>query len=143
MIRLSATSDTPATLLPDLTPLLDVIFIVLVFFLLTAQTPLLELPLQLPQSREALAPAGAGNGLRLQVQLAADGGWRLDGAAQANFAALRGALQQAFAADGGAGLDLLLDRQAPLSAFLDLMALLQRQGIQDSRILLEPNHEAR
>lgn len=141
VIRLPATSNAPVTLLPDLTPLLDVIFIVLVFFLLTAQTPLLELPLQLPQSREALAPASA-SGQRLQVQLAADGSWRLDGAAQADFAELRGALQQAFAADGCAGLDLALDRQAPLSAFLDLMALLQRQGIQDSRILLEPNHEA-
>ena len=59
MIRLPATTAAQGNLLPDLTPLLDVIFIVLVFFLLTAQTPLLELPLQLPQSREAL-PAAIG-----------------------------------------------------------------------------------
>lgn len=141
VIRLAETNGPQATLLPDLMPLLDVIFIVLVFFLLTAQTPLLELPLELPQSQERLSPAGAGNGQRLQVQLTADGGWRLGDAVQADFTELRGALHAAFAAADKPGLDLALDRQAPLSAFLELMALLQQQGIQDSRILLEPHHE--
>tara|TARA_R100001244_G_scaffold99282_4_gene74141 strand:+ start:940 stop:1371 length:432 start_codon:yes stop_codon:yes gene_type:complete len=137
VIRLPAAAEQQTSLLPDLTPLLDVIFIVLVFFLLTAQTPLLELPLQLPHSQEALSAAAA-SGERVQVQLDAREQWRLNGAPQADFAALRGALHAAFAADQTLGLDLALDRQAPLSAFLDLMALLQQQGIQDSRILLEP-----
>jgi biopolymer transport protein ExbD len=141
VIRLPAASNSQGNLLPDLTPLLDVIFIVLVFFLLTAQTPLLELPLQLPQSREALPTASAGNGERMQIQLSAEGAWRLNGAQQADFNRLRTELTAAFVADNTVGLDLALDRQAPLSAFLDLMALLQQQGIQDSRILLEANHE--
>lgn len=141
MIRLPAASNSQGNLLPDLTPLLDVIFIVLVFFLLTAQTPLLELPLQLPQSREALPTASAGNGERMQLQLSAEGAWRFNGVQQANFSRLRTELTAAFVADNTVGLDLALDRQAPLSAFLDLMALLQQQGIQDSRILLEANHE--
>ncbi|WP_339905858.1 ExbD/TolR family protein [Pseudomonas guineae] len=141
VIRLPAATAAQGNLLPDLTPLLDVIFIVLVFFLLTAQTPLLELPVQLPQSREALAAANAGNGQRIQVQLSAEGAWRFNGALQTDFDTLRAALITAFAADKTTALDLALDRQAPLSAFLDLMALLQQQGIQDSRILLEANHE--
>ncbi|WP_339733249.1 biopolymer transporter ExbD [uncultured Pseudomonas sp.] len=141
MIRLPAASNSQGNLLPDLTPLLDVIFIVLVFFLLTAQTPLLELPLQLPQSREALPTASAGNGERMQLQLSAEGAWRFNGVQQANFSRLRTELTAAFVADNTVGLDLALDRQAPLSAFLDLMALLQQQGIQDSRILLEANYE--
>jgi biopolymer transport protein ExbD len=141
VIRLPAANSAQSNLLPDLTPLLDVIFIVLVFFLLTAQTPLLELPLQLPQSREALPTASASSGERLQIQLSADGGWRFNAVQQADFSALRTALSDAFAAGNTAGLDLALDRQAPLSAFLDLMALLQQQGIQDSRILLKANHE--
>ena len=141
VIRLPAASNSQGNLLPDLTPLLDVIFIVLVFFLLTAQTPLLELPLQLPQSREALPTASAGNGERMQIQLSAEGAWRFNGVQQADFTRLRTELTAAFVADSTVGLDLALDRQAPLSAFLDLMALLQQQGIQDSRILLEANHE--
>ena len=141
MIRLPTASNSQGNLLPDLTPLLDVIFIVLVFFLLTAQTPLLELPLQLPQSREALPTASAGNGERMQIQLSAEGAWRFNGVQQADFSRLRTELTAAFVADNTVGLDLALDRQAPLSAFLDLMALLQQQGIQDSRILLEANHE--
>lgn len=141
VIRLPAASNSQGNLLPDLTPLLDVIFIVLVFFLLTAQTPLLELPLQLPQSREALPTSSAGNGERMQIQLSAEGAWRFNGVQQADFSRLRTELTAAFVADNTVGLDLALDRQAPLSAFLDLMALLQQQGIQDSRILLEANHE--
>ncbi len=142
MIRLPAASSSHSNLLPDLTPLLDVIFIVLVFFMLTAQTPLLELPLQLPQSDEALPAVSAGKSERLQIQLTADGHWHFNGVQQADFPALRAELKQAFAADGNASLDLALDRQAPLTAFLDLMALLQQQGIQDSRILLEAHHES-
>lgn len=141
VIRLPAANSVQANLLPDLTPLLDVIFIVLVFFLLTAQTPLLQLPLQLPQSREALQPASAGPDERLQVQLSATGQWRLGAQPLKDFAALRQALQEAYAAAQPPGLDLALDRQAPLSAFLDLMAWLQQQGIEDSRILLEADDE--
>ena len=142
MIRLPAASSAQSNLLPDLTPLLDVIFIVLVFFMLTAQTPLLELPLQLPQSDEALPAASAGKSERLQIQLTADGHWHFNGVQQADFPALRAELTQAFTANSNASLDLALDRHAPLTAFLDLMALLQQQGIQDSRILLEAHHES-
>lgn len=78
MIRLPAASSSHGNLLPDLTPLLDVIFIVLVFFMLTAQTPLLELPLQLPQN-EALPAVSAGKSERLQIQLTADGHWHFSG----------------------------------------------------------------
>jgi biopolymer transport protein ExbD len=141
VIRLPAANTAQSNLLPDLTPLLDVIFIVLVFFLLTAQTPLLELPLQLPQSREALPTASAGNAERLQIQLSAQGSWRFNDEQQADFSMLRTQLIGALAADNAVGLDLALDRQAPLSAFLDLIALLQQQGIEDSRILLEATHE--
>lgn len=140
MIRLPAANTAHGNLLPDLTPLLDVIFIVLVFFLLTAQTPLLELPVQLPQSTEALSTAKAEGGERVQIQLSADGSWRLNGVAQLDFIALRTELTSAFHANDAAALDLALDRQAPLSAFIDLMALLQQLGIQDSRILLEADH---
>jgi biopolymer transport protein ExbD len=142
VIRSPAASSSQSNLLPDLTPLLDVIFIVLVFFMLTAQTPLLELPLQLPQSDEALPAASAGKSERLQIQLTADGHWHFNGVQQADFPALRAELTQAFTANSNASLDLGLDRQAPLTAFLDLMALLQQQGIQDSRILLEAHHES-
>lgn len=102
VIRLPAASSSQGNLLPDLTPLLDVIFIVLVFFLLTAQTPLLELPLQLPQSREALPTASAGSGERMQIQLSAEGNWRFNGTPQTDFSALRTEMTAAFVADSAA-----------------------------------------
>lgn len=142
MIRLPDSRAGQSSLLPDLTPLLDVIFIVLVFFLLTAQTPLLQLPLELPDSREALKPASVTPGDRLQVALDAEGRWRLADEPMTDFPALRQALLASLATTEKPGLDLALDRHAPLSAFLDLMALLQQQGLDDTRILMEPSPDA-
>ena len=79
MIRLSQAGAPSASLLPDLTPLLDVIFIVLVFFLLTAQQPLLELPLDLPKSDAALNDATLAPSERMVIMLDEQGAWRFAG----------------------------------------------------------------
>lgn len=141
MIRLAQPSPSGVSLLPDLTPLLDVIFIVLVFFLLTAQTPLLELPMQMAQSQETLEPAVA-SGERMHIQLDEQGNWRFNATDYDSFAALRSQLLSNLGEVKAAGLDIALDRRAPLTTFLDLMAMLQQHGIEDSRILLEPVKDA-
>lgn len=141
MIRLAQSSPSSGSLLPDLTPLLDVIFIVLVFFLLTAQTPLLELPMQMAQSQETLEPAAASQA-RMRIQLDEQGNWRFNDTQYSSFTALRSQLLSTLGDVKAAGLDIALDRRAPLSTFLDLMAMLQQHGIEDSRILLEPVNDA-
>lgn len=141
MIRLAQSSPSGVSLLPDLTPLLDVIFIVLVFFLLTAQTPLLELPMQMAQSQETLEPAVA-SGERMRIQLDEEGNWQFNTTDYDSFAALRSQLLSNLGEVKAAGLDISLDRRAPLTTFLDLMAMLQQHGIEDSRILLEPVKDA-
>lgn len=137
MIRLPAASSSQATLLPDLTPLLDVIFIVLVFFLLTAQTPLLERALLLPQDQQQSAQALQPEAQRRLLELDATGAWRLD-AEPLGFAALRDQLH----GQSQPALDLAIDRQAPLAEFLDLIVLLQEQGVEDVRMLMESTPDA-
>lgn len=133
MIRLPQAGIPSASLLPDLTPLLDVIFIVLVFFLLTAQQPLLELPLDLPKSDAALSEVASAPAERMVIMLDEQGTWRFAGQPQANFNSLRDALEQ----QQPEAVDLALHQQAPLEKFLQLLAVLQTLGIDDTQILME------
>lgn len=133
MIRLPQAGIPSASLLPDLTPLLDVIFIILVFFLLTAQQPLLELPLDLPKSDSAPSQAASPPIERMVIMLDEQGTWRFAGQPQAGFDSLRDALEQ----QRPSALDLALHQQAPLEKFLQLLALLEQLGIDDTQILME------
>ena len=133
MIRLSQAQIPSASLLPDLTPLLDVIFIVLVFFLLTAQQPLLELPLDLPKSDAALIDAVSAPSERMVIRLEEQGVWRFAGQPQASFNSLRDALES----HPPTAVDLALHQHAPLEKFLQLLALLETLGIDDTQILME------
>lgn len=137
MIRLPQGGVPSASLLPDLTPLLDVIFIVLVFFLLTAQQPLLELPLDLPKSDAALSPAQSSSSERMVIMLDEQGAWRFAGQPQADFNSLRESLQR----HPPQAVDLALHQQAPLEKFLQLLALLKTLGIDDAQILMEAQSE--
>src|SRR5690606_28081610 len=59
IIRLLPPNPANSSLLPDLTPLLDVIVNVLVLFLLPAQATLLQRPMDRPQERRDRASEGA------------------------------------------------------------------------------------
>ncbi len=137
MIRLPQTSLQSASLLPDLTPLLDVIFIVLVFFLLTAQQPILELPLDLPKSDAALNDASSAPSERMVIMLDEQGVWRFAEQPQASFNSLRESLER----NPPAAVDLALHQQAPLEKFLQLLALLKTLGIDDTQILMEAQND--
>lgn len=132
MIRLPPSISPNNTLLPDLTPLLDVIFIVLVFFLLTANQPLLEMPVDLPATEESLAPATAEQ-RREVIILDQTGQWYYRNRLQTDFASLK----QQLIGDSPQHLDLALHKQAPLADFLQLMALLNQLQITDTQILME------
>lgn len=138
MIRLPQAGIPSASLLPDLTPLLDVIFIVLVFFLLTAQQPLLELPLDLPKSDAALSDAVSVPSERMVIMLDEQGAWRFAGQPQASFSSLRESLEN----NPPTAVDLALHQHAPLEKFLQLLALLETLGITDSQILMEAQGES-
>ncbi len=133
MIRLPQSAMPTASLLPDLTPLLDVIFIVLVFFLLTAQQPLLELPLDLAKTETELNTLSQSSSERMVIRLDEQGTWRFAGQPQASFKSLRAALES----HSPPAVDLALHRQAPLEKFLELLALLKTLGIDDTQILME------
>ncbi|WP_257295472.1 biopolymer transporter ExbD [Endozoicomonas sp. YOMI1] len=57
MIRINDIDETSASLsMADLTPLLDVVFIVMVFLLFTTNVPTLSLPVELPRATQQEVP---------------------------------------------------------------------------------------
>lgn len=119
-------------------PLLDVIFIVLVFFLLTAQAPLRQLPIALSQSSAAL-PALMPPTQRIELTLLANGAWQVDGAEVGSWAAVEHQLAEQDMSQ--MALTVMTDRAAPLASFMAFLVWLKQQPLNDVDIVLESTHE--
>ncbi|WP_051687175.1 biopolymer transporter ExbD [Microbulbifer sp. HZ11] len=126
-----------ANLTPDLTPLLDIIFIVLVFLLLTANVRLSSLPMDLPASEytTAILPADP-----ITVSLTNHGPnlWGIGDRGYSNQTEFEQALLAALAAEPARPVALASDRNVPVQRMLDLFALLQKQGVDVAEIAMQP-----
>ena len=133
MIQLPEKMDS-GSLLADLTPLLDVIFIVLVFLLLTANTPLLEIPVALPGSDAAVEVNEGNQHERAALVLHRDGHWQLADKTFAGWPELRAELQ---AQSNPPPLDVAVEKGAEASPLLKLLAWLNAAERVDTRLLME------
>lgn len=127
-----------SNLAPDLTPLLDIIFIVLVFLLLTANMRLTSLPLDLPASEHAAAAMPTDP---LTVSLVNSGAelWGIEDRGYRSQHEFERDLVAALRADPERPLALASDRNVPVQRMLDLFALLQKEGIEVAEIALQPD----
>lgn len=133
MIRLPEETGN-GSLLADLTPLLDVIFIVLVFLLLTANTPLLDIPVALPDSAATVEVASRGESERVTLVLHGDGHWQLAEESFAGWPELQAALK---AQPNPQPLDVAVEKDAQAAPLLKLLAWLTAAGRTDIRMLME------
>ncbi|GIU05365.1 MULTISPECIES: biopolymer transporter ExbD [unclassified Shewanella] len=122
----------------DLTPLIDIIFIVLVFLLLTANTQLLSLPVDVPTEADSnLSALSQDKHIAINV-LQSEPHWALDGQSFSDFDAFEAAFTQAFKANPKAKVIIAADKTAPVQPLMTLLAALQRQNITNTQILMEP-----
>lgn len=135
--RPPSTSALPWT--ADLLPLLDVIFIVLVFFLLTAQPPWRDLPLALAPGDPRLAAAER-KPMQRELLLQADGQWRLDGQWVGPGRDLRRALTGT--GEATQAWQLLADAEAPAGELLHFLSWARAQGQSQVVMVLEAVHES-
>ncbi len=137
MIRIGSDEEVSASLLPDLTPLLDVVFIVLVFLLFTANSVPLTLPVDLPETERAVSqqldkPDAIG------VNLFAEGAsWALEGEKYDSWEAFSTALQQKVQAEPERAVVIAGDRAVPMENLVQLMQFLQQNNIAAAQILME------
>lgn len=121
----------------DLTPLIDVLFMLIVFMVLTANSAQLAIEADLPSTEE--------NGLSLPspespltVTIRAHGrAYSVDEADYADWSRARAAMEAALQIAPDRPVVLATEPDAPVQRLIDAMAYLQQAGIPDAQILLE------
>ena len=137
MIRVTSDDTAQPSLLPDLTPLLDVIFIVMVFLMLSANVAPLALPVDLPTMGAEQAEI-VDEPKTLAVNVFKDGGgWALDGKEFETWEQLSKALLAAHKADPEQSVVIAGDRHAPMERLVQLLSFLQQQQWPAASIQME------
>ncbi|MCE1235038.1 MAG: biopolymer transporter ExbD [Hyphomicrobiales bacterium] len=126
--------------LPDVTPILDMVFILLIFFVLAAAFAIHGDDVRLPQSSSARLFAGK----PIRISIAADGSLSSDHR-PITVRDIGFLVREASREDGGSRRVLLeTDRDAPVGAFLTVVDTIRSQGGDRMVIAAEPlGREAR
>lgn len=118
----------------DLTPMIDILFILLVFFLLTAGTTLRALDLELPKNvTEDLQPVDAPKHVLLQIK---QDGFKINNQEFVDFNALRAALPDVIRAHPEHELIIASDRRVDVDRLMKVLTHMQSMGISAANILL-------
>lgn len=126
---ISFRNKTRHTTGPDITPLLDVVFILLIFFVVSAVFTLKGMDMELPKAETSQSISGR----CLEIVLRADGSLLMDGA-EATLLDVRYALDHAAALSQSARpgqIVLKADPHSQVQPFLDLVDLVRKHGFQN------------
>lgn len=125
------------SLTPDITPLLDIIFIVLVFLLLTANIPLQSLEVDLPETDSA-ALSSVQDTKSITINLMAGSpAWALQGEQYEDWEQFKPVLQSRAESLKETDLILASDKEVTVDNMLKLLAFLQEHHISATQILME------
>jgi biopolymer transport protein ExbD len=125
---------------PELTPLIDIVFIVIVFLLVTANTPLLTLPINVPSADEE-SQLGVAKSESLTITInAVKPYWHIGSHAFDNWNAFKKSLL-ASTAESDTGLTIAVDKAAPTEPLLKLLSLLNQQKISAAKIIMKQSSE--
>lgn len=133
----------PIRLMPDLTPLLDIIFIVMVFLLLTANISVKTLTLDVP-STEHSEVLETKNEQVIAISLLAEGNFSAEGSTWAieenhypNFNAFSDALLSLHHQFPDRPVVIASDKQVAVERMLQLLAFMQQNNINATNIIME------
>lgn len=121
---------------PDLTPLLDIIFIVMVFLMLTASVKLKSLDVQLPSSETAASKALEKQSLTINILNQAPY-WAIDGQTYNNWETFQSGLLEKVSAAPDKDLVIAADKHAEIQHMVKLFGLLHENDIATTQILME------
>ncbi len=138
MIRINDPEETGASLpLPDLTPLLDVVFIVMVFLLFTANAQTLSLPVELPQATAAEA-AVTQEPQTITVSLLSEGDpWAVGEQRFNDWSVFSQTLLSQVKDKPDITVLIAGDKEAPLGNLVKLMMFLGKHDIKAAQVLME------
>ena len=120
----------------ELTPLIDIIFIVIVFLLLTANPKLLSLAVDIPSSEDLTSKqANSINALTISI-FKQSPVWAIGSQRFANWTDFKSALLTTIA-DNSHVLSIAAEHDAEVEPLLKLLALLNKEHIPNTQILME------
>lgn len=134
--RLERSSAPPPMSEINMTPLIDVMLVLLVIFMIAAPLMASSLPLDLPES-DAARPST--NPRFIVVSVDAQGRWRL-GEELLDRAALRQRVAEAARLDPQTEVQLRADRAVPYGQVAELIGDVQQAGLSRIGLVAEPGH---
>ena len=139
MISINNSQQNADELNPDLTPLLDIIFIVMVFLLLTATVKIKSLDVELPQTSTQILQTTKADPITLNL-VATEPYWALDGQSVDNWDNFSQQLLAAVKAHSDKPVVIGADKKASVEQMLKLLAFLQKNDIKATQLLMEDQH---
>ncbi|EMB50631.1 biopolymer transport protein ExbD1 [Vibrio mimicus] len=134
----SPTKPNDLGLTPDLTPLLDIIFIVMVFLLLTASVRLESLEVALPTTDSPVVNEVDKESITINL-LATEPYWAIDGKPYLDWHNFSLALLETVQSSKRP-IVIGADQGAEVQQLVKLLGFLQEHGIQATQLLTEPPH---
>jgi len=122
-------------LMPDLTPLLDVMFMLIVFFLLTANAVPYALDVALPEDTEAVSQAVKDPDMLSITLLPDDKGWKINDAVFDAEKDFKQALKEK--AQDNKKVIIMGDKEVSMQKLLTVMAFLRKHNIEAADIVME------
>ncbi len=137
MIRASTRKKTPPIAQINITPLVDVMLVLLVIFMITA--PMLQQGVNVALPKVAAQPLGVVHD-QLVLAITSDGSVRLDGAPLA-VDEISGKLTPLLGADPNRSVHVRADKNVPYGRVAEVMAAVQRAGAKKIGMVTEPSQE--
>jgi len=122
-------------LMPDLTPLLDVMFMLIVFFLLTANSVPYALDVALPEDNESVSQAVEDPDMLSITLLPEERGWKINDEAYETEKAFKLALKEK--ASDNKKVIIMGDKDVSMQKLLTVMAFLRKHNIEAADIVME------
>lgn len=122
-------------LLPDLTPLLDIVFMLIVFLILTINTSLYSLEVNVPKDQDAVSQAVTDD-KSISVHLLAKGkGWKINESTYLEEEEFRKDLAKIATAEYS--VMIISDKNAPVEKLVSLLTFLEKKKISKANIMVE------
>jgi biopolymer transport protein ExbD len=123
---------------PEITPLIDIVFIVIVFLLITANSPLLTLPIAVPAADQE-SDLGSSTQAELVITITADQPyWHIGSQSFKDWGLFK---EELLLNTDSHHLTIAADKAAPTEPLLKLLSLLNQQKIANAKIVMQQESE--
>lgn len=136
MIRSQPESES-TSFTPDLTPLLDIIFIVMVFLLLTANIQIKTMDIAIPQTNDSEVLESPNREVIAINVLSGEPSWALQGEPLHDWETFTTQLLEAIKQAPDKPVVIAADKQANVESMLKVLAFMQNNNINATNIVME------